>query len=88
MTLAGLSAIRGTALLLTKGYSIPIDPQSPFNEIGRGWVLGVPMPAIIAVVGACRRLRRLQRDHFRPLCDRRRRERRGCAARRRQHRAT
>ena len=49
VTLAGLSAISGTALLLTKGYSIPIDPQSPFNEIGRGWVLGVPMPAIIAV---------------------------------------
>jgi simple sugar transport system permease protein len=49
VTLAGLSAIRGTALLLTKGYSIPIDPQSPFNEIGRGWVFGVPMPAIIAV---------------------------------------
>ena len=49
VTLAGLSAIRGTALLLTKGYSIPIDPQSPFNEKGRGWVFGVPMPAIIAV---------------------------------------
>jgi simple sugar transport system permease protein len=50
VTLAGLSAIRGTALLLTKGYSIPIDPQSPFNAIGRGWVFGLPMPAIIAVV--------------------------------------
>jgi simple sugar transport system permease protein len=50
VTLAGLSAIRGTALLLTKGYSIPIDPQSPFNEIGRGWVFGLPMPAIIAVI--------------------------------------
>jgi simple sugar transport system permease protein len=50
VTLAGLSSIRGTALLLTKGYSIPIDPQSPFNAIGRGWVLGLPMPAIIAVV--------------------------------------
>ena len=49
VTLAGLSAIRGTALLLTKGYSIPIDPQSPFNEIGRGWVFGLPMPAIVAV---------------------------------------
>jgi simple sugar transport system permease protein len=49
VTLAGLSAIRGTALLLTKGYSIPIDPQSPFNEIGRGWAFGVPMPAITAV---------------------------------------
>ena len=50
MTLAGLSAIRGTALFLTKGYSIPIDPNSPFNDIGRGWILGVPLPAMIAVV--------------------------------------
>jgi simple sugar transport system permease protein len=50
VTLAGLSSIRGTALLLTKGYSIPIDPQSPFNAIGRGWILGLPMPAIIAVI--------------------------------------
>jgi simple sugar transport system permease protein len=50
VTLAGLSAIRGLALLLTKGYSIPIDPASPFNAIGRGWVLGVPLPAIIAVL--------------------------------------
>jgi simple sugar transport system permease protein len=50
VTLAGLSAIRGLALLLTKGYSIPIDPASPFNAIGRGWVLGVPLPAIIAAV--------------------------------------
>ena len=46
VTLAG----RGTALLLTKGYSIPIDPQSPFNAIGRGWIFGLPMPAIIAMV--------------------------------------
>jgi simple sugar transport system permease protein len=50
VTLAGLSAIRGVALLLTRGYSIPIDPNSLFNEIGRGWVLGIPMPAIIAVL--------------------------------------
>ena len=50
VTLAGLSSLRGLALLLTKGYSIPIDPQSAFNEIGRGWVFGLPMPAIIAVV--------------------------------------
>jgi len=49
VTLAGLSAIRGTALLLTKGYSIPVDPESAFNAIGRGWVLGLPLPAIIAV---------------------------------------
>ncbi len=50
VTLAGLSSIRGAALLMTKGYSIPIDPQSPFNAIGRGWIFGLPMPAIIAVV--------------------------------------
>jgi simple sugar transport system permease protein len=50
VTLAGLSTIRGIALLLTRGYSIPIDPQSPFNEIGRGWVFGLPLPAILAVV--------------------------------------
>jgi simple sugar transport system permease protein len=50
VTLAGLSAIRGTALLLTKGYSIPIDPNSLFNDIGRGWILGLPLPAIIAVL--------------------------------------
>jgi simple sugar transport system permease protein len=49
VTLAGLSTIRGTALLLTKGYSVPIDPASPFNAIGRGWVFGLPLPAIIAV---------------------------------------
>ena len=49
VTLAGLSAIRGTALYLTKGYSIPIDPESPFNDIGRGWIFGLPLPAIIAV---------------------------------------
>lgn len=50
VTLAGLSAIRGTALYLTKGYSIPIDPESPFNDIGRGWIFGLPLPAIIAVL--------------------------------------
>jgi len=50
VTLAGLSMIRGLALLLTRGYSIPIDPDSPFNGIGRGWVAGVPLPAILAVL--------------------------------------
>lgn len=50
VTLAGLSMIRGFALYLTKGYSIPIDTNSPFNEIGRGWLFGVPLPAILAVI--------------------------------------
>ena len=49
VTLAGLSVIRGVALLITGGYSIPVDPASPFNVIGRAWFLGVPVPALIAV---------------------------------------
>lgn len=50
VTLAGLSVIRGIALLITGGYSIPVDPASGFNFIGRAWFIGVPVPALIAVV--------------------------------------
>lgn len=50
VTLASLSVLRGLALLLTQGYSIPIDPESPFLALGRGWVLGVPVPVLIAAV--------------------------------------
>ena len=49
VTLAGLSVFRGIALLLTEGFSIPIDPNSLFVQIGRGWLFGVPFPAFIAV---------------------------------------
>ena len=49
MTLATLSAVRGLALLLTKGFSIPIASDIWFVQIGRGWFLGIPFPAIIAV---------------------------------------
>jgi len=52
VTLAGLSAIRGFALLLTEGYSVPIASDLFFVEIGRGWLLGIPFPAIIAIVAA------------------------------------
>ncbi|MGI9333957.1 MAG: ABC transporter permease [Gammaproteobacteria bacterium] len=52
VTLATLSAVRGLALLLTKGFSIPIAGGIGFVELGRGWMLGVPMPAWIAVVVA------------------------------------
>jgi simple sugar transport system permease protein len=52
VTLAGLSAVRGLALLLTEGYSIPISGESWFVQIGRGWFLGVPLPAIIALIVA------------------------------------
>lgn len=50
VTLAGLSAIRGVALLLTEGYSVPISSDLFFVEIGRGWLFGIPFPAIIALV--------------------------------------
>lgn len=50
VTLAGLSILRGVALLMTRGYSIPIAAGSGFEDLGRGWVLGVPLPAAIAVL--------------------------------------
>ena len=37
------------ALLITGGYSIPVEPGSSFTVIGRAWFLGVPVPALIAV---------------------------------------
>ncbi|MDB5526073.1 MAG: transporter permease [Rhizobium sp.] len=49
VTLAGLSVIRGFALLITGGYSIPVEPTSFFVLIGRAWFLGVPVPALIAL---------------------------------------
>jgi simple sugar transport system permease protein len=49
VTLAGLSVIRGIALLITGGYSIPVEATSPFTVIGRAWFLGVPVPALIAL---------------------------------------
>nr|WP_286203023.1 ABC transporter permease [Rhizobium lusitanum] len=50
VTLAGLSVVRGLALLITAGYSIPVDAESPFTAIGRAWFLGVPVPALIALL--------------------------------------
>jgi simple sugar transport system permease protein len=52
VTLAGLSMLRGVALLMTQGYSIPIASESLFSEIGRGSLAGVPVPAIIAALVA------------------------------------
>lgn len=49
VTLAGLSALRGLALLLTQGYSIPVAPGA-FTAIGRGWLLGLPVPALLALL--------------------------------------
>lgn len=50
VTLAGLTGLRGFALLLTKGYSIPIDAGPAFDAIGRGSILGIPVPAVIVVL--------------------------------------
>jgi simple sugar transport system permease protein len=52
VTLAGLTGLRGFALLLTKGYSIPIDAGPYFDALGRGTVLGLPLPALIAILVA------------------------------------
>ena len=50
VTLAGLSVLRGVALLLTQGFSIPISPELWFVQLGRGWFAGVPLPAVLAVL--------------------------------------
>ena len=52
VTLAGLSVLRGLALLLTRGYSIPIDEPGArsFLALGRGWVAGLPIPALLAIL--------------------------------------
>lgn len=52
VTLAGLSIIRGIALWMTQGYSIPINDAPGFFWLGRGDLLGVPVPALIAVLVA------------------------------------
>jgi simple sugar transport system permease protein len=49
-TLATLSVLRGVAQLITKGYSIPVPPGSPFIELGRGFLFGIPYPVVLVVV--------------------------------------
>jgi simple sugar transport system permease protein len=49
-TLATLSVLRGVAQLITKGYSIPLPPRSPFIELGRGFLFGIPYPVVLVVV--------------------------------------
>lgn len=49
VTLAGLSILRGLALYLTQGYSIPIPDLPGFLALGRGQVGGLPVPVIISV---------------------------------------
>ena len=49
VTLGTLSIVRGAALLMTKGYSVPVDSNGWFVALGREWLFGLPLPAVIAV---------------------------------------
>ncbi|SDZ57116.1 monosaccharide ABC transporter membrane protein, CUT2 family [Jannaschia faecimaris] len=49
VTLAGLSILRGAALYMTQGYSIPIQDAPGFFWLGRGTIAGIPVPALIAL---------------------------------------
>ncbi|MFK4447323.1 simple sugar transport system permease protein [Caballeronia udeis] len=50
VTLGTLSVVRGIALLITQGFSVPIENDGWFVELGRGRLLGVPTPAVIAII--------------------------------------
>src|SRR5471030_1318576 len=50
VTLGTLSVVRGIALLITQGFSVPIENDGWFVELGRGRLLGMPTPAVIAIV--------------------------------------
>lgn len=52
VTLAALSFVRGFALLLTEGFSVPIDSETFFINIGRGELFGFSVPSIISVLAA------------------------------------
>lgn len=46
-TLAGLTAWRGTSLLLTNASPVPLPADSPFTWLGQGYVGPVPVPIVI-----------------------------------------
>lgn len=50
VTLGTLSVVRGIALLVTQGYSVPVENTGWFVQLGRGHLGGVPVPALIAVL--------------------------------------
>lgn len=52
VTLAFLTGLRGFALLLTRGYSIPIPQGTWFDVLGRGSVGTMPVPALLAIIAA------------------------------------
>jgi len=64
VTLATLSGFRGVALVLTGGYSIPIDPFSLFIGLGRGWAAGLPLPVWLSIAVAATGYLLLNRTRF------------------------
>lgn len=46
-TLAGLTAWRGTALLLTDATPVPLPRDSPFKWLGQGYLGPIPVPIVI-----------------------------------------
>lgn len=44
------SGVVSIALLVTQGYSIPVPADSLFTFIGRAWVVGIPMPALLGIL--------------------------------------
>lgn len=50
VTLAGLSILRGVALYITQGYSVPIPDAPGFFFLGRGDLFGFPVPALIGIL--------------------------------------
>ncbi len=64
VTLAGLSILRGVALFITKGYSIPIRDVPGFFVLGRGVVFGIPVPAIISILVAVLGYQVLKRTRY------------------------
>lgn len=52
VTLATMSALRGVALLVTLGYSIPIAAGRWFTQLGQGRLLGMGIPAWAALIVA------------------------------------
>jgi ribose/xylose/arabinose/galactoside ABC-type transport system permease subunit len=48
-TIATMQALRGLAFLISDGQSLPISDQR-FIFLGRGYVLGIPLPLIIMIV--------------------------------------
>lgn len=49
VTLATLTAVRGSALAITEGESIPINSDQWFVTLGQGRLLGIPNPVWIAI---------------------------------------